>query len=78
MFAIHINFGDYENLQKLVNEAHKRNIAVILDWVPNHVNNKNIFENFDDEFKSCYFSTDEYKRRTRYGPKLNFDNNIVK
>ncbi len=78
LFAINTYYGDYKNLLKFVNEAHKRNIAVIIDWIPNHVNNKNIFENFDDDSQSCYFNSDEFKRRTRYGPKLNLENNNVR
>ncbi len=33
---INTAFGNLEDLRLLVKEAHKRNIAVILDWVANH------------------------------------------
>lgn len=34
--AVNADFGSLEDLRSLVNESHKRNMAVILDWVANH------------------------------------------
>ncbi|GGW94802.1 alpha-amylase family glycosyl hydrolase [Alteromonas halophila] len=34
--AINSEFGDASDLRRLVNEAHSRDMKVILDWVPNH------------------------------------------
>ncbi len=34
--AINSEFGTLDDLRAIVNGAHHRNIAVILDWVPNH------------------------------------------
>lgn len=34
--AVNPDFGSLEDLRSLVNESHKRNMAVILDWVANH------------------------------------------
>jgi glycosidase len=35
-FSVNPELGDFDDLKKLVEEAHKRNMAVILDWVANH------------------------------------------
>ena len=37
MFAPHADYGSYEDFKYMVNEAHKRGIAVILDVVYNHI-----------------------------------------
>lgn len=34
--AVNTEFGSLEDLRSLVDEAHKKNMAVILDWVANH------------------------------------------
>ncbi len=34
--AVNAEFGNVEDLRKLIAEAHKRGMAVILDWVANH------------------------------------------
>lgn len=35
-FAVNQQLGVFNDVKRLVNEAHKRNIAVIMDWVANH------------------------------------------
>lgn len=35
-YSIHSNYGSFEDLEKLIQEAHKRNIKILLDLVVNH------------------------------------------
>ena len=37
LHAVHQPYGTPHDLKNFVNEAHKRGIAVLLDWVPNHL-----------------------------------------
>ncbi len=37
LFAPHADYGTYEDFKHMVNEAHKRGIAVIVDVVYNHI-----------------------------------------
>ncbi|MFI5136034.1 MAG: alpha-amylase family glycosyl hydrolase, partial [Chitinophagales bacterium] len=41
--AVNSNLGTMDDLRMLVSEAHKRNIAVILDWVANHTSWDNVW-----------------------------------
>lgn len=45
--AINSTYGSITDLQNLVDEAHARNIAVILDWVANHTSWDNAWINND-------------------------------
>jgi len=65
-FAIHSCYGDISSFKKLVDAAHNRGIAVILDVVYNHMG--------PDGSYLCDFApyfTDRYK--TPWGDALNFD-----
>ena len=41
--AVNANFGTLEDLRVLVEEAHKKNMAVVLDWVANHTSWDNVW-----------------------------------
>ena len=66
LFAVHQNYGTPDELKTFINEAHKRGISVILDWVPNHITKMSILH--EDYF---YHPKDE-KHATRYGPRPDF------
>jgi maltooligosyltrehalose trehalohydrolase len=65
-FAVHHDYGGAVGLKKLVNEAHQRGIAVVLDVVYNHQGPEG---NYLSEY-GPYF-TDKYK--TGWGKAINFD-----
>ncbi|RAW00929.1 malto-oligosyltrehalose trehalohydrolase [Pseudochryseolinea flava] len=65
-FAVQHTYGGIEGLKQLVDAAHQRNIAVILDVVYNHQGPEgNYFEAFGP------FFSDKYK--TFWGKAINFD-----
>jgi maltooligosyltrehalose trehalohydrolase len=65
-FAVHTAYGGIDGLKQLVNEAHRRGIAVVLDVVYNHLGPEgNYFSAFGPWF------TDKYK--TPWGTAINFD-----
>ncbi|HYC29413.1 MAG TPA: alpha-amylase family glycosyl hydrolase, partial [Chitinophagaceae bacterium] len=65
-FAVQNSYGGAKGLQRLVNECHKRNIAVVLDVVYNHMGPEG---NYLAEY-GPYF-TDKY--HTPWGNAINFD-----
>jgi 1,4-alpha-glucan branching enzyme len=72
LFAVDRSYGTPDELKKLINECHKRNIAVILDWVPNHMSGRNILS-------PCYFPPHgNDKGRTEYGPRPDYENPRVR
>jgi maltooligosyltrehalose trehalohydrolase len=65
-FAVQNSYGGPAGLKRLVNEAHRNGIAVILDVVYNHLGPEgNYLENYGPYF------TDKYK--TGWGRAINFD-----
>jgi maltooligosyltrehalose trehalohydrolase len=65
-FAIESSYGRPEDLKRLVNECHKRNMAVTLDVVFNHIGPEgNYLGEFDRNFLN--------HRATPWGPGFNFD-----
>ncbi len=65
-FAVQNSYGGPQKLKRLVNECHRRGLAVILDVVYNHLGP----EGNDLPRFGPYF-TDRY--RTPWGPAINFD-----
>ncbi|HAB50967.1 MAG TPA: hypothetical protein DCE80_02090 [Ignavibacteriales bacterium] len=47
---VNSEFGTMENFKTLVQEAHKRNIKVIIDWVANHTSWDNVWMKSHPEF----------------------------
>eukprot|EP00299_Pterocystis_sp_00344_P018319 c9150_g1_i1.p1 GENE.c9150_g1_i1~~c9150_g1_i1.p1 ORF type:complete len:668 (+),score=106.37 c9150_g1_i1:51-2054(+) len=69
LFAVDHNFGTPNDLKRLVNECHRLGIAVIFDWVPNHLHNQNVLQFFGGE-PGLYFDPDRSKQETPFGPRL--------
>ena len=65
-FAVQNSYGGPDGLKNLVNECHKKGVAVILDVVYNHLGPEG---NYLPEFAPCF--TDKYK--TPWGRAINFD-----
>ncbi len=65
-FAVQDSYGGPQGLKRLVNECHRRNLAVVLDVVYNHLGPEG---NYLSQF-GPYF-TDRYK--TPWGMAVNFD-----
>ncbi len=65
-FAVQNSYGGPDGMKRLVNECHKRNIAVKLDVVYNHLGPEG---NYVSKFGPYY--TDKYK--TPWGQAMNFD-----
>ncbi|RJQ23977.1 MAG: malto-oligosyltrehalose trehalohydrolase [Nitrospiraceae bacterium] len=65
-FAVQNSYGGPDGLKRLVNECHKKGIAVILDVVYNHLGPEG---NYTNNFG--FYFTDRYK--TPWGDAVNFD-----
>jgi 1,4-alpha-glucan branching enzyme len=46
-FAVNTTYGTPDDLKALVNEAHKRNMIVIFDFIANHMSSRNILQWWD-------------------------------
>ena len=60
LFAIQLSYGGPDALKHFVNEAHKRDIAVIFDFVPNHLAFRNVLQWFDGS--NLYFAEGAVRR----------------
>ncbi len=67
LFAPARCYGRPDNLRRLVDEAHRRGLAVLLDVVYNHLGPDG---NYLGEFSPSYFST---RHKTLWGPAINLD-----
>jgi len=76
LFAIHSAFGEPEDLCDFINLAHELGLAVILDWVPNHLSGSSILTKFGNA-GSQYFYTD-HRVHTDYGPRLDYSKEEVR
>ncbi len=72
LFAVHTTFGSADHLKIFINEAHKRGISVILDWVPNHITKMSILH------EDYFYHLEDEKHSTRYGPRPDFSSLQVK
>eukprot|EP00045_Choanoeca_perplexa_P002355 m.24067 g.24067 ORF g.24067 m.24067 type:complete len:889 (+) comp11470_c0_seq3:91-2757(+) len=66
LFAIQLSYGGPDALKHFVNEAHRRDIAVIFDFVPNHMAYRNVLQWFDGT--NLYFAEES----TEWGPRPDF------
>ncbi|MDE5779859.1 MAG: 1,4-alpha-glucan branching protein GlgB [Lachnospiraceae bacterium] len=59
-YAVDDSIGSYDELMTLINELHKKDIGVILDWTPNQFSSdKQGMKNFDG---SCLYEHEEFKK----------------
>ncbi len=76
-YAIENSYGGADKLKELVDKAHSKGIAVILDIVLNHVGNASNSGNTDDLFAAIDAGT-YLDGETIWGKMPNFDNMVVR
>ena len=72
-YKIEADYGDFEDLDKLLEEAHKRDIKVIMDLVLNHTSVKNEWfksakQGEDSEYRDYYIWTKDMKKENENSP----------
>jgi len=75
-FAPESAYGSPEDMKRFVDEAHKRGIAVVMDWVPNHMSadDGDVLKNVDGSSlgrDGIYFYTDG-REDTGFGPRPDY------
>lgn len=79
-YATESGYGGPDDLKRFIDEAHARDIAVLIDWVPNHLIEDNIQVDFDGDTrggKGIYFYPDD-RRNTPWGPRPDFSSPDVR
>lgn len=72
-YAINKDYGTFEDLQELLEEAHKKDIKIIMDLVVNHtsINNKwfiNARQDKNSEYRDYYIWTDDMTKKNEMSP----------
>lgn len=72
-YSIEKDYGSMEDLQKLIEEAHKRDIKVIMDLVINHTSDKNEWfinarQGNDSKYRDYYIWTDDMTKANKISP----------
>lgn len=72
-YKIQPDYGDFDDLQELLEEAHKRDIKVIMDLVINHTSSSNEWfksarESKDSEYRDYYIWTDDMSKKNSVSP----------
>lgn len=70
-YDIQSEYGTFEDLEKLINECHARNIKIIMDLVINHTSShhpwfQEALKNKDSEFHSRYLFTNDKSKKMNY------------
>src|SRR4030042_4741146 len=83
-FQVEPRFGNNENLKQLISAAHKKNIRIIADFVPNHCSNQHpYFIEATENKKSNYYNWFYFRKwpdkylcflQVKSLPKLNLNN----
>lgn len=74
LLALQNSYGESQELKKLINSLHQKNIRVIFDVVINHINN----DLMRDPLSKTILHTKFYKGNTPWGAKPDFENPWVR